>query len=165
MKKIVIKLINLMIFSFILSFPLKAQDMGYVTMGSGVWEILREHDRSLEFNISYIPNYRLWILRPQAGLLWTNHGEIYGWGGLSADIQLPSNWLFTVSTGVGGYDGKRMKLGSMLEFRSSLDLNYRLNNESQLGMSFNHISNGGITKTNYGSESLLLVYTFALKSF
>jgi hypothetical protein len=45
-----------------------------------------------------------------------------------------------------------------VEFRSGLEVSYRLDDRSRLGLSFYHLSNGVIYDVNPGGESLCVVY-------
>ena len=50
-------------------------------------------------------------------------------------------------------------LGGPLEFRTSLELAYRLHGGSRLGLCLYHLSNAGLFTKNPGSESLVITYT------
>ena len=46
-------------------------------------------------------------------------------------------------------------LGNELEFRSGLELQYRLGNGARFGVGFFHLSNAGISESNPGTEALV----------
>ena len=53
-------------------------------------------------------------------------------------------------------DGK--KLGHDIEFRTTIEISYELNNKNRIGLSFGHISNAGLGDNNPGVEILSLSY-------
>jgi hypothetical protein len=58
--------------------------------------------------------------------------------------------------------GAGKDLGSHLEFKTGLELAYRFDDMSRIGIAFDHISNAGLTKRNPGTESLLLTYSIPI---
>lgn len=139
--------------------PALAEDPGYIVIGGGTWQTLRDQDRTAEFDIAYRSPYRLWIFKPHFGALVAKDGDVYGYGGLLTDIYWGPHFVTTLSTAVGIYGGNGFDLGSHVEFRSGIDLAWRFDNSSRLGVGFYHISNAGLTSRNPGSESLLLQYS------
>jgi len=84
---------------------------------------------------------------------------VYLSGGILGDFALGERWHFTPSFGAGYYrqgDGK--DLGHDLEFRSTLELSYRLGGGSRLGLSVAHISNSSLSDKNPGMEVVKLIY-------
>ena len=70
-----------------------------------------------------------------------------------------SNWIFTPSFGLGYYeDGDGKKLGNSIEFRTTLEVSYQLQNSDRIGISFGHISNANIGNKNPGVEIISLSY-------
>lgn len=71
--------------------------------------------------------------------------------------------MLTPSFAVGAYeDGDGKDLGGTLEFRSAVELSYRLDDRARLGLAFDHISNASIYDDNPGTESLVLMYAIPL---
>jgi hypothetical protein len=69
----------------------------------------------------------------------------------------PRRWRVVPFTGVGLYEeGDSKDLGGPVEFRSGLDVDYRLGDRWWLGVSFYHLSNGVLYDLNPGEESLVL---------
>ena len=67
--------------------------------------------------------------------------------------------LFTPSFGLGYYDnGSGKNLGNDLQFRTTIEFSYELNNENRIGLSFGHISNANLGDKNPGVEILSLTY-------
>ena len=50
------------------------------------------------------------------------------------------------------------KLGNNIEFRTTLEVSYQLENEDRIGISFGHISNANIGNKNPGVEIISLSY-------
>ena len=102
-------------------------------------------------------------LMPTAGVIASAQGALYAYGGLSVDIPLGERWTFSPGTGMGFYFQSYSKdLGGPLEFRSALELSYRLPNDARVGLCLYHLSNAGLRTPNPGSESLVLTYRSGL---
>jgi hypothetical protein len=93
----------------------------------------------------------------------TGQGTLYAYAGLRADLPLEGRWMVSPNWGVGGYyfDGGR-DLGGGLEFRSGVEVSYRLERGDRIGLCLYHLSNAALYKRNPGSESLALTYTAGL---
>ena len=76
--------------------------------------------------------------------------------GVSAEKRLSSRIKIAISTGIGRFSNINLDLGSKTEFRSGVDLFYRISRKVMLVMSFYHYSNGGISDYNPGAESVAL---------
>ena len=76
--------------------------------------------------------------------------------GISAEKRLSSRIKIAISTGIGRFSNINLDLGSKTEFRSGVDLFYRISRKMMLVMSFYHYSNGGISDYNPGAESVAL---------
>jgi len=90
-----------------------------------------------------------------AGLMASRRGGIFIYGGVHRDISLPLGGTARPSFAVGLYEGGTGPwLGSMLEFRSALAVEWPLTSSASLTVFFYHLSNGGIRKPNPGLEAL-----------
>ena len=70
-----------------------------------------------------------------------------------------SNILFTPSFGFGYYDnGSGKDLGNEIQFRTTIEFSYQLENNNRLGISFGHISNANLGTKNPGVEIISLSY-------
>ena len=68
-------------------------------------------------------------------------------------------YFFTPSFGFGYYNnGSGKNLGNDLQFRSTLEISYELQNKNRLGISYGHISNANLGDKNPGVEILSLSY-------
>ena len=101
-------------------------------------------------------------LRPIIGVSMLNDGGNYVYSGMRYDLGVTDNWTVSPSFAVGLYSPGHVDLGGPIEFRSALDISYRLTGESQIGFGLSHLSNGGIYSRNGGSESLVVTYTLDL---
>ncbi len=96
-------------------------------------------------------------IRPFGGLETTSDGALYGLGGFVFDMPIGDHIVVSPNIGAGLYyggDGKR--LGSFVEFRSTVEAGYKFDGGTRLTTSIGHISNAGLTGTNHGVEILSL---------
>jgi len=105
-------------------------------------------------------------LKPFVGVESTTDSALYLLGGIYLEDNLgklligeKNKWNFTPSFGLGYYDdGNGKKLGNKIEFRTTLEISYQLNNDDRIGFSLGHISNANIGNKNPGAEILSLSY-------
>lgn len=133
-----------------------------ISLGAGSFDVLKNEprNRAADFRLEYRFGEATSLLhlgshvslRPWAGAEVTSDGGLYGGGGLFLDLEL-GPLAITPSFGAGLHrDGGGKQLGSSMEFRSTIEVAYRFENESRLGVAFGHISNGGLTTLNPGVE-------------
>ena len=60
----------------------------------------------------------------------------------------------------GYYNPEDTDLGGNIHFRSLAGLGLRLGGDSALSVSVDHLSNGGLTSSNPGSELVSVRYTY-----
>ena len=136
----------------------RAEEPAFLAASAGGFDI-NDDDTSFEFRLEYRSDYRLWHVGPMIGLMVNTDGGVYGYGGLFLDIFLGKRWVVMPNAAVGGYRrGDSKNLGSVLEFRTGVEIAYRFEDKSRLGLAFQHISNAGIDDENQGTESLVLTY-------
>jgi len=93
----------------------------------------------------------------------TSDGAGYGYFGLGFDINFGPNWVLTPSGAAGIFTrGNGTRLGSWWEFRTGAELDYKLPDQSRIGVGMYHMSNAGLTKQNPGEEAALLIYSIPL---
>ena len=105
-------------------------------------------------------------LKPFAGFEFTSDSAYYLISGIYLEDNLgelmfgeENKWKLTPSFGVGYYDdGDGKKLGHSIEFRTTLEASYELENSDRIGFSFGHISNANIGDKNPGVEIFSLSY-------
>ena len=107
-------------------------------------------------------NSFLGTLSPVTGFMITENNAGYIYTGVQAQYNI-GNLYITPSFSPGLYgEGDGKDLGHVLEFKSELQLSLDLFSNSELGFSYNHISNASLGEKNPGANS----YTFNfLKKF
>ena len=107
-------------------------------------------------------NSFLGTLSPVTGFMITENNAGYIYTGVQAQYSI-GNLNITPSFSPGFYgEGDGKDLGHVLEFKSELQLSLELFSNSELGFSYNHISNASLGEKNPGANS----YTFNfLKKF
>lgn len=131
-------------------------------LGVGAFDALRQDDTAAHAAFQAALRPRRFLIRPVVGLFVTSDEAVYGYAGVARDFALFRRFLLTPQFSVGAYtqgDGK--DLGHGLEFLSSLQLAYRLGDDSRLGLAYQHISNGSISGDNPGAEIILLSWTWS----
>jgi lipid A 3-O-deacylase len=137
----------------------------------GYFDALRDNDRTnraIDFRAEYRSGLSLLPLlapqtfadwdstfqvRPVAGVEATSDGALYGYGGFVYDIFLTRHVFVSPSTVVGlFYRGNGKRLGSVVEFRSTIEAGYRFDNNLRISASLGHISNAGLSDYNPGTE-------------
>lgn len=104
---------------------------------------------------------KLWIFKPFAGVMGTSDGGLYGFGGVLIDLYFGNRLVLTPSFAPGLYArGSGKDLGHVIEFRSGIELSYRFDNRSRLGVGVSHMSNAGIGSKNPGEETYFVTYAF-----
>jgi len=155
---------------------------GYDVFSIGIFDV--KFDGSSSYSNNYAADFRyerrfdntlidigpkednFFYLKPFAGIEMTTDSAFYLISGIYLEDNLgelmigkANNWHFTPSFGFGYYDdGNGKKLGNKLEFRTTLEFSYQLENSDRIGISFGHISNANIGKKNPGVEIISLSY-------
>jgi lipid A 3-O-deacylase len=111
-----------------------------------------------EFGIAYrFHSYGKWRVVPAVGVVLNNDAAYFIYSELRREFWPGGRWLLSPSFGVGLYDkGRVFDLGHTVEFRSGIELGYRVANSWRVGLAFFHLSNGGIGDRNPGTEALVL---------
>ncbi len=172
-------MIRLILTSFILLKTSLCFCQGYDVFGVGIYDVkfdgsssnyatdLRYERRFDSTLIDIGPeedNY--FYLKPFAGIELTTDSAFYLISGIYLEDNLgelmigkKNNWNFTPSFGVGYYDdGNGKKLGNSIEFRTTIEFSYQLQNNDRIGISLGHISNANIGDKNPGAEIVSLSY-------
>lgn len=139
-------------------------DPDFLRLAVGRYDV---HDdmEAIEFRAEYQSDYKLWIFKPFAGVMASSDGAAYGYAGISADFYFGRRIVLTPSFAPGLYhNGEGKDLGYPIEFRSSIELAYRFDNRSRLGISLYHLSNASLSNDNQGTEILSLSYAIPLNT-
>ena len=104
----------------------------------------------------------LGTLSPITGGFVTENQALYAYTGVEWNFNLgPLNFTPSFAPGLyGAGDGK--DLGHILEFKSEVQASFNFSESSQLGMSYNHISNASLGDKNPGANSYMFNF---LKKF
>jgi len=94
-------------------------------------------------------------LSPITGGFFTENNAIYLYTGAQAEYQL-GLLKITPSFAPGYYNsGNGKDLGSALEFKSEIQMTLDLSKSTELGISYNHISNASLGDKNPGANSYM----------
>lgn len=141
--------------------PAAAEEPSFVSFGAGYYDLFDDQgagEARLEYR--FAEKDKLFFFTPFVGVMATTDAATYGYAGVGIDIFFGPRVVLTPNFAVGLYgDGDGKDLGHAVEFRSGLELAYRFDDYSRLGLSFTHISNAGLDERNPGVESLVLVYS------
>ena len=101
-------------------------------------------------------------LSPITGGFLTEKNAFYLYSGVQAEYEFGFITI-TPSFAPGYYNyGSGKDLGYPLEFKSEIQMSFNLGDSTQLGMSYNHISNASLGTKNPGANSYMLNF---LKEF
>ena len=153
-------------FIFFLSLPLKSDDLRKLTdpheynFYTGIFDFSDEGKKSTLVGIQH-QNENLYrdsffgTISPVTGFLITGDSATYLYTGIQAEYNIGKINL-TPSFTPGLYaqgDGK--DLGHLVEFKSEVQLSFDLLKNSELGFSYNHISNASLGDKNPGVNSYM----------
>jgi len=170
---------NLILILIYVFLPIPSGAVGYDVFGVGFYDVKfngsasnqatdlryeRRFDKSL-FDIGPEED-NFFYLKPFAGIEITSDSAWYLITGIYLEDNLgqlftgkESKYVFTPSFGAGYYDdGDGKKLGNNIEFRTTLELSYQLDNNNRIAASFGHISNANIGNKNPGTEIISFSY-------
>lgn len=137
-------------------------DPSFLTLAAGYHDIADDHD-AFEGRVEYRFGDKFWIFKPMIGVLATSDSAVMGYAGVLVDIYFGRRWVLTPSFAPGLYrEGDGKDLGGTIEFKSQLELSYRFDDRSRLGLGISHISNASIYDSNPGTETVFLTYSLPL---
>ena len=145
--------------------PAAAEDDGqFLAFNTGAFDI-NDSDTTGMLGVEYRSDFKKFFLTPMVGGFVTAKGGLYGYGGVFIDVFLGRRVVLRPSFAAGAYaDGNGKDLGGVLEFRSAIELAWRFDNRSRLGIEFSHLSNASIYDQNPGTENLTINYAMPLDS-
>ena len=131
---------------------------------SGMFDFSDEGKKSNLFGVQHINTEDSYFgtLQPVTGVMTTADNAIYLYKGFQ--IQNGDGPLkFTPSFTPGLYfEGDGKDLGHVIEFKTELQISFEISSNSELGFSYNHISNASLGTKNPGANSYMLNF---LKEF
>ncbi|MBL4691786.1 MAG: acyloxyacyl hydrolase [Magnetovibrio sp.] len=149
--------------------PALAKDPAFVSFGVGSYDWNRKKDEGVEVRVEYRHNKKyLGIFKPFVAVAATNSSNSFFIGaGVLADIYFGKRWVLTPSFAPHYYNGgnSKLNLDYALEFRSQVELAYRFDDRSRIGVAVSHYSNASLGKTNPGTESAHIYYSMPVNFF
>ena len=161
--------LNLKIFIFVLlivSFQLKAEEIKKlpeeheINFYSGMFDFSDQGKKSAIFGLQHqnenlTRDSFLGIISPVTGAMITADNAAYFYTGVQAQYKM-GKLEITPSFTPGLYNaGNGKDLGHVVEFKSEVQVSLNLFENSQLGMSYNHISNASLGEKNPGANSYM----------
>lgn len=159
--------------ALILSFavmPARAADRDLIVLNIGHSDIDDFDEPTIEGNIEYTWRRTVWGnstwfsgVGPLVGLTITGKGAVFGYAGIYGDFYIGDSFVVRPEGGLGAFtpgDGK--DLGGTFEIHGALSIAYVFDNQARLGVTYSHISNGGVYASSPALDSLLLNYAFPI---
>jgi hypothetical protein len=127
-------------------------------VGGGLFDASGRADRAAEGRVEWRTPIGGRGLRAALAALATTDGSLFVGAGLGYRVGL-GRWDVTTSLVPGWYrPGRGWDLGHPVEFRSQVELGYRLAARSRIALGFSHLSNAGLSSSNPGQESVTLSF-------
>ena len=127
---------------------------------TGMFDFSDDGKRANLFGAEYI-NFNaskdifLGNVQPVTGAMITAENAKYVYTG----FQIPKkngSFTFTPSFTPGLYDeGDGKDLGHVIEFKTEIQISFEISNQSEIGLSYNHISNASLGDKNPGANSYM----------
>ena len=142
-------------------------DPDFLSIGAGYYDFNRQKEEGGEFRLEYRSDKKFFFFKPFAAASYTSTSQGFIGSGILVDLYLGRRFVLTPSFAPHYYWGgnSKLDLGHALEFRSQLELAYRFDNRSRLGLAISHYSNASIGDTNPGTETATVYYSIPLNSF
>jgi lipid A 3-O-deacylase len=104
-----------------------------------------------------------WKLVPGLGFTIAEAGVAYGYASLRRDFGIGEAWFVTPVFGAGLFrNGGDVDLNHVVEFKTGLEVTFRVAGRYRMGLLFYHLSNAGLSQPNPGTEVLELVFAVPL---
>lgn len=130
-----------------------------IKLAAGYFDVFDDYDAAV-FRVDLRGNQQ-WFghVDPFATLSVNSEGGVYGGVGLTGDLHLAPRWVLTPSFAAGLYGrGDSKDLGGPIEFRSGIEVAYKFQNDTRLGVELAHTSNAHVYDSNPGMETVMLTY-------
>lgn len=139
--------------------PARAGDRDLISFSGAYFDVIHRVKPAFAGSVEYRWSDRYWIFKPFVGAMADSDAGGYIYSGVLIDLYFGRHIVVTPSFAPGIYmRGHGKDLGYPLEFRSQIEVSYRFDNHTRLGLSFSHMSNASIGHKNPGVESLTLTY-------
>lgn len=139
----------------------RADDPAFFSFAGGAFDWNRQKDQGAEFRFEYRHDQKFFFFKPFLAGAGTTTGSGFIGAGILLDVYLGNRFVLTPSVAPHYYWGgnKKLDLGHELEIRSQLEVAYRFDDRSRLGLAVSHYSNASIGETNPGTESAMVYYS------
>ena len=127
---------------------------------SGMFDFSDDGQRAVLFGLQHqnenlIKESFLGTISPITGFMLTENNAAYAYTGIQAQYKMGKlNIVPSFAPGIYG-EGNGKDLGHILEFKSEVQLSLDLSSNSELGFSYNHISNASLGDKNPGANSYM----------
>ena len=140
-------------------------DPDFLSLAVGGFDFNRKKDEGVEGRIEYRSDKKLLFFKPFGALGYATSGHTFVGAGVLIDLYFGRRIVVTPSFAPHIYFGgdDDLDLDYPLEFRSQLEVAYRLDDSSRLGLAVSHYSNASLGDTNPGTESAMLYYSLPLE--
>lgn len=130
----------------------------WVIGSAGTFALVEQYDYPYLAGLQYRGTPRTaWALMPGLGAAAGPDGMGYLFADVARDFALPRQWTVTLSLAAGYFlNGDAIGVNEHLEFQSGLAFSRRLRGGARLGIAGYHVSNGGLSHPNNGTEALVL---------
>jgi hypothetical protein len=147
-----------------------ADDPAFLSVGAGAYDWNRQKDQGVEVRVEYRHDKKiLGPLKPfvAAAVSQNDTTQTFVGVGVLMDVYFGNRFVVTPSFAPHYYHGgnSKLDLDYALEFRSQLEMAYRFDDRSRLGLAVSHYSNASLGKTNPGTESAILYYSYPVEFF
>ncbi len=133
----------------------RGEEAALLALSAGEFDANRRADTAVELGIQFRPRTRLGRFATMWGGMVTSDGSLQAFVGLSLDARLGRRVILRPSFAPGYFRrGGGKDLGSALEFRSALELSFRLEGGWRVGLEVYHLSNAALGDRNPGAETL-----------
>ena len=158
------------LFMVLAALPAAAAHRDLIMVSVGHSDIEDFDEPTVEASIEYSSAKTVWGnatwfsgFGPMLGLTMTGKGAFFTYGGIYADYFIGDSFVIRTEGGLGAFtpgDGK--DLGGTFEIHGALTFAYIFDNEARLGVTYSHISNGGVYASSPALDSILLNYAFPI---
>lgn len=104
-----------------------------------------------------------WGLRPAIGMMAADNDALFAYVEIRRDFRAGRDWVVSPSFGVGLFNEKDgLLLGHPVEFRTGIEVAHEFDGGQRLGVTLFHVSNGGLSGRNPGTEVLSASFSIPL---
>jgi len=140
-------------------------DPSFVSVGVGRYDFNRKKEEGTEIRLEYRSKEKFIVFKPFTAVALTTTSQGFIGAGVLVDLYFDRRFVATPSFAPHYYWGgnKKLDLGHKIEFRSQLELSYRLDNRSRIGLALSHYSNASLGDTNPGTETATVYFSIPIK--